>query len=73
LVPKGELPWKEILLPDITVEQPKLNELMSELIDINLPSLEAPISLDKILDKSAIEDLKIENLIPDKIKKDLFK
>ena len=73
LVPKGELPWKEILLPDITVEQPKLNELMSELIDINLPSLEAPISLDKILDKSAIEDLKIENLIPNKIKKDLFK
>ena len=73
LAPKGELPWEKIVLSDIAVEQPEFNELLSKLTDMDLPYLEAPISLSEILDKSAIDDLKIENLIPNKINKDLFK
>ena len=61
------------MLSDIAVEQPKFNELLSKLTDMDLPSLETPMSLSEILDKSAIDDLKIENLLPNKINKDLFK
>ena len=73
LVPEGQVPWAEILFPDITIAKTNFNALMGDLTDIDLPSLDHPISLGELLDTPVIDDLKIENLIPDKVNKDLFK
>ena len=73
LVHDGEIPWSEISISDITIAKTDFNALMGNLTDIDLPSLEHPMSLSELLDKPVINDLKIENLIHDKVNKDLFK
>ena len=73
LVPERKGPWAEISFPDIAIAKTDFNALMGDLAAIDLPSLDPPISLSELLDTPVIDDLKIENLIPEKVNKDLFK